>query len=483
MTRILFWNINNFGSNGLFPPAWGHKRRKGNENEAYNEGPASDADAQDRIDVFKSVIADVNPDIISIAEVSRGSGAPVEGALTNDTAAIRLMRAMRADPNLANDWRLVPPIISGLGGIAEAVAVLYRTTQLTFIGPWGWGGAASGPIANFGGVGGLAHYPAAWFAGGAGSGALPMRMIGAGWPTPNVSERRLAGQWMFRNGLGARIHFPVAGTRSPFMTWFGDTTGRTIKLLSYHAPPSQRPAFPNPAQSAAGTRAIASIRELNPAVTPMVATEVRCIVGDFNVSAWNDAIDPTSYGPIRANGYIQHLNPRGRATVGTVPPAAIAPGWPEQGYYATHIRGMNKIEPNKGANPWATYGRRDDQAQGYPGFGWASRRDAHGTYDAIDNIFTQHPAGVVPPAPAFTVANPITGTPYNAIVAPPNVALGTIAVNTAMSVPAATVFGGPGYDLSEHSDEGEDGWDLFSDWDNFPKIRSLSDHLPVVVDV
>ena len=481
MTRIMFWNINNIGSNSLFPSPK-KKKRKGNDNYEWlppgYRRPSDDQDALDRLGVLAGVIGGAAPDIVSIAEVVTGPGAPAEGTTVNDVAMMKLLKKLRTLTPF-NDWRLVPPLVVGQGGVAEGMAVFYRSTQLKFLGPWGWSGANSAGIAALGGVGNLAQYGAPWSGGG--YAALPSRMIGAGWPTPNVNESRLAAQWLYRDALGARIDFPAAGNRGPLLTWFGDPAHaagqRVIKLLSFHAPPQQNAMGFGNAASVTGTAALAQVREMNGG--GIGANEVRCIVGDFNVSAWADAVDGASYAPLRALGYIQQLNPRGRATPGTVPPVALAYGWPVAGYYATHTQALNSFNQASGANPWVDVGN-NHVVQGYPGFGWADRAGAYGRYDAIDGIFTWHGA-TAGAAAQFTVANPITGSPYTALPAPPNVATGAIAVGSEMAAPG--LFGLPAGIPEIPGGPGNTVYALFKDWDNFEKIRSLSDHLPVVIDV
>jgi hypothetical protein len=482
VTRILFWNVNNVGSNSLFPSPK-KRKRKGNANDEWVppgfRRPQDDADAIDRLGVLTGVISGAQPDIVSIAEVTTGPGAPAEGTTVNDDAMLKLLRKLRTATPFT-DWRLVPPLVVGQGGVAEGMAVFYRSTQLTFLGPWGWSGANADSIANIGALN-LAQYGAPWQGGG--YAALPSRKIGAGWPTPNVYENRLAAQWQYADGVGTRINFPAAGNRGPLLTWFGDAAhgggARVIKLLSYHAPPQQNAVGLGVAASLAGTAALAQVREMNGGA--IGANEVRCIVGDFNVSAWDDGVDAASYAPLRALGYIQQLNPRGRATVGTAPPVAIAYGWPAAGYYATHSRSLNLFHNASGAHPWINVGD-NHTVQGYPGFGWADREGGFGRYDAIDGIFTRHGAAAGA-AGQLTIANPITGSPYTAVAAPPNVATGAVGVAVNSQMAAAGAFGLPAGVPEIPQGPGLTAYDIFKDWDNFDKIRSLSDHLPVVIDV
>lgn len=480
MTRILFWNVNKVGTNSLFPQPGARPRIGNEEGEWAGEGQHQAVqDGEDRLDVLIGVINSVAPHIVSIAEVAKGKPAPAEGTPVNDEAMMNLLGELQERTEF-EDWRLVPPLTVGQGGVREGVAVFYRDTGLRFLGPWGWSGAIADDRAN---LEALAPYGGTW------AGALPERMIGAGWPgIENANESTLAAQWRYEDAEENRINFPLAGKRGPLLTMFGEpgfpAGPRVIKLLSFHAPPRQIAVGGAVAESAAGTAALAQIREMQGEIA---ALEVRCIAGDFNVSAWVDGIDAASYAPLRALNFIQHLNPRGRATPGVEPPPAVAYAWPAAGYYATHSRAVNAFEADKGANPWVSYGEANT-IQGYPGFGWASRQEGNRRYDAIDGIFTRHGAEAGAAA-AFTIANPITGSPYNApeVEVPPNVAVGAIAIPSEMWTPGvfALPAGVPEINEEEEDDTavGEAAQASFSNWDNFPKIRSLSDHLPVVIDV
>lgn len=482
MTRILFWNVNNVGTQSLFPSA-AKRARLGNEEAEYRPGarPQAIQDGEDRLDVLTGVIGAVAPHIVSIAEVCVGGGERAEGATVADGAMLRLCRVLR-ETTPWEDWRLVPPLVVGFNGLEEGAAVFYRSSVLKFLGPWGWSGALAEPIGNIEAEGAeLATYGAPWGAGG-GYLALPGRAIGAGWPTPNGPENRLAAQWQYEDAEGNRINFPGEGNRGPLLTMFGQFVGpgapRVIKLLSYHAPPQQAEMFGEAAPSRAGTAALAQITEMN--AVAMEPDEVRCIVGDFNVSAWVDAFDAGSYQPLRELGYIQHLNPRGRETPMVEGPAALEYGWPTAGYYATHGRAVNLFNQASGANPWINTGE-EHAVQGYPGFGWASRPgEMHGRYDAIDGVFTRHGAEAGEAGP-LTIANPITGSPYNAVEAPAGVAVGAVVMGSRMFTPG--LFGLPAGVPQLPQEAGLVAWNAFRNWDNYGKIRSLSDHLPIAIDV
>ena len=467
MTRLMYWNINAFGHGALFG------QRPGDPDPEW-DAPA-DQNAIDRRTLLLDLVEALEPDIISIVEVQPGAGAPAQGTPIADNTAFELLQLLR---NVAGEFQLVPPLVSGTGGRAEAVAVYYKGDELDFLGPWGFGGAAADTVANLGGVAGLAHYnPADWGAGG--NAALPNRTIAAGWPNAGCPEDHLAGQWSF----GA-TEFAVAGNRRPWLTSFGHAAGpagpRVINLFSFHAPPDQLPPAPVPgaavaapplAAAVAGTAAVAGLPEVAGVIG---ANEVRCIVGDFNISTFDAASDPNSYQLFRNAGYAQGLYP-------LAPPNPVPYEWPEIGYYATHVR--SKAD----ANPWIDVGIDEDR-RGYPGFGYVSSVGGFGWYDSIDNVFTRYGAAAGGPATDMTIVNPVIGSPYNVGPAgPPNVLLGTVQVPSMMADPGVFQYdaahGWAGISEYGNDDIADEARETFVEWPNYHKIRSLSDHLPLFIDI
>ena len=479
MTRILYWNLLSCGANSLYPSQNGKRGRAGDDDPDYGV-PASTQDATDRKTTFVNVVAAVNPDIIAIVEVLPGSGIVAEGSPVNDNTAFHLLLKLRAD--IGNPYRLVPPLVSGGGRRAEGVAVFYREDRVWFVGPFGWGGAGADTIANItGGGGALARYPGVW--GNARTNCLPNRDLNnltgvATWLPAHTRENTLAAQWCYQN-LAGPVFFPALGYRRPNLSAFVDANGRLIKLMSCHVPPqTRRPAGANVnAQRLAGTAnpraAVGAIAGLQEIAGAMGANEVRCIVGDFNISAWDATSDPTSFQLLRNAGYFQHLNPQAFAPPAPAPPA-IPNTWPSRGYYATHIRGAGR------ADPWVSFGGGPTM-RGYPGYGYQSTSQQPGNwYDAIDHIFTRYTG--VNAAANFTIVNPITGSPYNADPAPPpNVAQGTRVCASQMAG-GAGIFGFPP-GISQHAGGGANALITFLQWQNYAKLRSLTDHLPLAIDL
>jgi hypothetical protein len=491
MTKILYWNLLKFGPNGLYPTANTKRARVGNKDPAYVPGgrarPLGADDAEDRVDVVIGVIHAVQPDIISIVEVL--PAAEIEGTPVDNAATKSLLKSLRS--RLGRDFRLVPPIVTGTGGRREGVAVYYDSAKLRFLGPWGWSGAgtvalnpapAPAPV--------LAAYAAPWSDR---VQALPNKTFSAGWRAAapwlpaGCNENTLSGKWNFNPLFGPPRLFPGVGNRRPWLTVFGDNTvapgNRIIKLFSLHGPPQLKkpPGASTAAKQLAATAqprgAIAKLATLAEVADPIPANEVRCIVGDFNISAFDTASDARSYALLRNAGYVQHLNPGRYGPPFPAPAPPIPYTWPSQGYYATHTTGEG--------NPWVSVGA-GPSLRGYPGFGYVSSYGAPGDwYDAIDNVFTRDGgAGAVQ---NFTVVNPVLGSPYTGDPnRPPNVMQGAQACASQMNAGAALFDFDPANGrngISEYSMRGTTALTTFELWDNYAKIKSLTDHFPLSIEV
>jgi hypothetical protein len=450
MTRVLFWNINNFGTNGFFPGANDRQRSVGNDGE-YDE-PAAPADAEDRLEVLLGVIETIEPDIVSVVEVQPGAIGIAAGKVLADVAAVDLLERIRDEVEFAgaDEFCLVPPLVSGVGGKAEGVAVYYRKDRLQFLGPYRWNGEQAEPAAD---VAVPAAYPQEWDFG------LPHRKVADGWTNEKQWEDRLAGQYAFVQLAEApALQFPTAGMRTPWLTCFRDIAGgRLVKLLSYHAPP-------NTEDASLGIRRLAQIAEMSGAIA---ANEVRCIVGDFNVSTLVAFDRAFAFGPLTGvGGYTLQFNP-----------AAIAAERRPQGYFTTFLQRAAT------ATPWIST-HQGAVVYGYPGFGYMER--------AIDSALTRHGAGAGAVANQ-TICNPVTESPYDDDPAPPaGVVIGSLDVLGYMDGEPHVLHYAPwddelGVDESEEDPpdkyEADDVATEFREWENFTHIRSCSDHLPIALDI
>jgi len=448
MAKILYWNIQQFGLNKI--NQLGRKRDfEGNRLPT----PA----AVYRSEVIRTTLLQNNPpEIFVVVETSTGAGTP--GTLVNASGAsgaILLLQKIRNWTNNPN-WMLIPPVRLGMNGVTEGISVYYNSAALAFSGPWGWQGAGnpSNSIANIG-PNNLVTYAAPWDT------TLPVGNVHANSPiNANRPFRQLAGQWQFRGpNVGALpgqlLDFPNDFNRTPYLTTFWDNANnRTIKLMSFHASPKRN-------QAANGTNQLANIQEMT---TNLAANEVGVIVGDFNVDLFNTHFEPIAYNNLTGvAGYNRAINP----TVNQ---------WPDKAYVCTMLRST------KNARPWNT--------NGYPGYGYVIQD----SFCSVDNILTRYGAAAAGPATNITIANRVTGSPYN-MIAPALGPTGHYAYNTGM---AKFPVGGPNAGLPSALPLPPNGPNngggflpannvaalkTFTGWVNYRSVRSTSDHMALIIDI
>ena len=426
MTRVMFWNIQQLSVNKVDNPS--PKRQRGSSVRMTNASTV-------RMQLMSELIGEVGPDILVIVELQGGSG--VLGTLVNQNAIDAVEVVMN---NLPAGWRCVPPLCSGG---REGVAILYRENSLIFSGPYRWQGGV-GPPGNAAAVPAPAAYAAPL------NGLIGNRVVpeGAAY-NGNEQEETLAAQ---TTGWTAPVGGPALALapRVPYLATFAEINGagafqRDISVFGIHAPANVAQAIPYLAELARTQEIVGA-----PAVG-----EARLLGGDFNINllleppgAAQGTLDP-GYAPLRA--------PAGPFTLALVPAALPVGGFPAagKGYYATHIKAWRPTF-------WAPN-------TDYPGYGYISKR-----FWAIDNIF--HRGG----APAnFSIVNPVTGTPFVARPAPPGYAPPPVALpiirRAGLPLPPAAleppIVPTAGERIS------------FRGWNNFGKIRSLSDHFAVAMDV
>jgi len=444
VTRVLYWNIENFALNKIAHP--NTKKRKSGSSVSMSDA------AQDRRNFIQQVITAAAPDIIVIIEVETGfdgagqiaRGAGLDGCLDLCNAIRGLFPA---NPDV---WMLVPPIQTGPN---EAVGVFYNSTNRFFAGPNVWPGG-DGPAA----------------APGTGTGAYPLVHV---LPTTAVPPGALQNVGVAQDVCAARINFTFAASnaqqagqavdfgfiRAPYMVSFAETDAngvvqRNLTLFAIHSPAAIWLAEPFLRIDIPGFAEI---------VDNLAANEVRVIVGDFNVNLMHQDLTPsTAYTTLQATGnYDLALRPL------APPPPTPFEGYPW--YYGTHIRGQYT------ASCWSAA----DTAY-YPGYGYMGADTLRNAY-AIDNIFTRYGAGLNPPAANnVTILNGIVGSPYT-VVAPPSGGAppGTYAMPRQVRKPpppppANAPAQGPPFSIGLLS---------FNAWDNYGLVRSASDHLPIVIDV
>lgn len=447
MARVLYWNIQQFGINKI--NQIGRKRdHNGNRLRTPESGY--------RRDVIRTTLTQNTPDIFVVVETSTGGGAPgtliSAGGSTGSRYLLGLIRNW-----LGANWMLVPPVRLGLNGVTEGISVYYNSANLEFTGPWGWqgGGNASDSVANIGAMN-LVNYAHPW------NTTLPLGNVNANSNiNANRAFRQLAGQWQFRGpGVGMApgpvLGFPNNFNRTPYLTTFWDNANnRTIKLMSFHASPKKN-------QAANGTDQLSNIQEMT---ANLAANEVGVIVGDFNVDVFNTHFEPIAYNNLTgAAGYTRAINP-------------TANQWPDKGYVCTMLRS------HRSAKPWDT--------NGYSGYEYVIKD----SFSSVDNILTRYGVNAGGPAANITIANRVTGAPYNLDPNPPvGVPAGHYTYRTGMAqIPIGMANAGSpvALPLPPNGPNGVGGYapgnigalSRFKGWDNFRRIRSTSDHMALIIDI
>lgn len=458
MTRVLYWNIENFGYNKI-RPFTGKRTRLG--------APIVNVQATDRFNLIIKHINSYDPDIFVIIEVSTGIGA--QGGLISqsggwDGCELLLNDLINIDPS----WNLVPPLLVGTAGRSEGVAVFYKSQiaaggERFFTGPNRWGGpgvfsfnpipAAAPPVAPV-------VYPPyvdnlVWQA--------PRLIPGAAQFNGGQQEDQMAARTLFATPVGG---FGV-GLRTPYMTTFCETNAggavqRNLTLFAVHSPP----------RTFAGIAYIANMALNAEIIAAPIANETKIIVGDFNVNLLNNVgADLNRYAPLTA----APMPAPQRYTSLMVPAAAPAAGGnpsPLQeykGFFATHMKSRNQ------ARFWSLGG----QDMGYPGYSYTGSGQSDNTY-SIDNILVNGGGGA-----AMAICNSVVGAPLDAFLptpggAPDGAGVGGFGTNMAHDFLAPPIGGWPiaqtvAYALGDAQ--------RFRGWSNFRHIRSTSDHLALFATV
>ncbi len=444
MARILYWNIQQFGVNKI--RMLGLKR-----NHAGVLQP--DYEAQDRRQLILRHITSFNPDIFVVIEVATGANAG--SSLLTQTGGwdgCNLLRQQLAGLPGAPQWNLVPPLVVGMGGRAEAVAIYYKRTtnagnSLYFTGPNQWSNLGNGQTFNPGVMPAplRAAYPAPFNAAcyPNGSRAIPAGTL----HNTGIQENQCAARVNFVDGGGAAINYN--GLRSPYMATFSEINGggvivQDISLFAVHSPPNHT------AQNY--LNGLANVGDISAALG---ANEARVIVGDFNLNLLNNGNNANNYyNNLTALGYAKQLDPAGG------PPVPLD-GY--QGYFTTHIKNAAN------SSFWSTNAGNIF----YPGYNYLGSSMVNNFY-SIDNILVR---GGAPNN--FTVSNSVTGTPLNIVPGPVPGAppLGNVAFPSSFQNPPGgwPANPAPQFQLGDNQ--------RYRDWRNYGHIRSTSDHLALYVEV
>jgi hypothetical protein len=468
MTRVLYWNINNFSKNKILNDG---------DDPAYQM-------SQDRLAHIVDVLAGSTHngarepiDVVIIAECyARVREVGYQGGVTNADASVGfaillLLEELRRSNQY---WCLVPPMLVGNLGYRESVAVLYNAQNLQFTGPAVYslgnglrlsrrpqdilqnavseypGGMSEALPGVMNPIPALNAIQRTW----------PAQFAGGGGPVA-LAERGWAAQVVQYAANGQPLLFPGADNRSPYLTRFWDPVGnRTLKIFSVHTSPDT------------ATQAVNQMPLIDEVIT-VRNTEVSMVIGDFNV----DAFDPNANGAYTGldTDYTWLFDPRDAGAVW----ASRKP------YLMTHMLPATVTNSvthavTQTAFPYNTVGVHPDVHHNvYPRFGYMGSWIANNYSDwgAIDTAFVRYGAGVVPPVSHRpTVVNTVVGTPYNAQPAPPHV---TAELTGGRAYPQTLATAIPPAGLPAAGGDTIN----FSNWASFGKIRSTSDHLAILVDI
>lgn len=465
MTRILYWNIRNFGLKTI--------------QAMHGEDPERPvARLQHIIDVLTGATLggeSFPPDIFVLVEGhERTQDVHTEGSIApsgdpTSKGLLDLLGKIRA--LLGSAWCLVPAAFVGNFGFREAVGVYYNAKALEFVGPWVHylpntynAEPVASPLDVAKAKGTIVDYPPEW------KQCLPspdsktadLRELAVRSEKQDAPEWRMAGRITYQiPGWPRVMKFPDADNRQPYMTTFRDTSNnRLIRLFSVHT---------SPKSADAATKKFATV----PEVEEFPDGSVTVVIGDFNVDPFENpapfldwpagyemVLDPRSGGQrieARKPYCMTHLLPPEEATpfkakVGTVadPQHNV---YPRYGYMGAMKPGQNegddwKVTDNGAIdNAFVRYGKN---CYGAPGIGGVQRRT--------------------------TIVNTVTGTPYTELAPPP---AGVTAELTS------------GYEYGSSLDPKipPGGIDPpidtigFGTWSNFGKIHGTSDHLALSIDV
>lgn len=437
--RILFWNVEHFSQDKFFS----RKRKRSRDDDEDYGAPAGPP----YFNILYNAITANNPDVIIIIEARLGAYGAV-GTLPVDRGAISVLRRLRALHSV--QWALVPPLISGTGRTAEVIAIFYRRTgTFYFTGPGIWPGGA-GPVGSPGAAVAPGDYPAPYRT--AFSSPRSNRLVPAGNNLYNAGamERQLGGQvnWSAAPGGGmmgpaAPISFGAPQYRTPFrVTFYDSAAGRNYNVIAFHAPPMPRNyvGAANASPPVVGVQTAATLAEVQQAN----ANETTIFCGDFNVDLFDGAATAAAYGPVTGGGWTQVVNTTGGAV--------LPGGFPNRGYLMTHMCPVHQATPA--------------DTNGYPAFGYLE--------NSLDNAFV-HGAAVNNP----TVANLVTGAPYNAVALPANMPGGHYAYASALT--DATSLNSPN-GINPNAMNYDDEEINFRSIDNYSRIRGVSDHIAIVFD-
>ena len=484
MTRIVYWNIQQFSENKLDTIEYvvrGHLQRK-----------RVRVDYTQRRTLIRRHFIATNADIVVVVEVSTGINAPATTMIYESGGwnGLETMLTYLRGVDAASNWNLVPPIVVGQMGLAEGVGVFYKSTildgggavvgQRYFTGPNKFTGGAFG--ASFDptlpGAVAAGPYPAAGLANGMAFFLPPARVLpAAALYNPLTPEDDCAARTEFISASAAVAVPPVnvnfGGRREPYETSFTEVIAagpavRHLTIFAVHSPPNYVQAHAHVEQMA----------DCTPIASANQPAETKIIVGDFNMNLFTAlGAQITGYDPLIAGvvppGNVAMVGGNYTLMIRRDPLVNFAPGVID-GYYATHMKSLNDTR---------FYSTLLIPSY-YPGFGYVGSSFVLGLY-SIDNVLVRPAVGLLP-APVTSILNPVVGSPMNApawcrpqppLLPSPPPPYGHVVFAASMATAAP-------FTMNPTNQAALGGaWNSYHEFDDFGHIRAASDHLALVTDV
>lgn len=483
MTRILYWNINQFSSNNLIT------YRKVKDRNRTKRRRIPDTQMRDLIyrhfAQFGFGPGAVAADIIVVVEVSTGN-VPARGLINPGGGGWQglqqLLAHLRATDPLSN-WNLVPPIVIGMGNVCEGVGVFYKSTFATmgvarqryFTGPNRISAAHLSFDPTALGAPASAPYPVqphnniVFFSAARNIPAGSQYNASPPLPGVQVPESHCAARTVFSSVANPGNNVIFGNSRQPFMCSFFETAGggaaaRNLTLFVVHSPPNYIGARNH----------ITLLADCVPIEQANGVTETKFVLGDFNIALFrNNGTQINAYDPL-INGVLAGGNYN---LLMSVNPAVNLQNGLFKGYYATHMRSPKKSRFSSKANI----------TRYYPGYGYIGSDRGEYLF-SIDNVMVRAPGGGAGGA-AISILNSVVGmpmappTPNSAAWSrpiPPPVSppppFGVIAFGSDMANIPVNV-GNPTNAAPVGNARANTGWD------DYGHIYATSDHLALVTDI
>jgi hypothetical protein len=477
MTKILFWNIEQFTSDKI--------NNAGVDPEPGAGGLTKAQAAAARLSLIYQVLSVTNPDIFVIIEVhgTKNSSSSTAGNNGGLSGAVYLLSQLRdvqhgtAPQNVKSaDWRMVPPLWLN----KETIAVLYRGTTggvtRYFTGPNVWSGGAKGRTRISGDVPAVAYgtvnnpnNPSIDFnemlvPTGTQPRLIPANALYNG--TGAFYENTVAGRIAFKDGV-TRVDFGDAVT-APFMVTFSEFGGavspRNITMFAVHLP----------ANVAGQNTFIDNLVKTDDIKSPLGASETRLVGGDFNMALLNENGTQTNrYAKLTQLNYGLLLVPEGQP-----PPNVDA----YRGYFATHlVAGYPANMQQKQLESKLLWSETDQELAYYPGYGYIGNIKST---SSLDNILVR--PKLLPEDYDYqtTIMNFVAGTPFNGVNNPDgNPPIGSLAIQlpTAIGNPPQGWIPWPTVDTAPVYEQG--AANALFNWENYSKIYSTSDHFALYAEI